>query len=142
MRLFGDPRATPNRLRLIPRIARCACGEVVISRDTNRGEQCWCAECRAFVGEVVRAAEQKLGAPALPPDGIDLVAYLTHLECSLIEQACERAGSIYGAAKILGLKRTTLSEKIRKLSPVHPRLARFRGEKGFPPQRMVKALPR
>jgi sigma-54 specific flagellar transcriptional regulator A len=54
-------------------------------------------------------------APRLPRSGIDLKRHLTDLECSLIKQALEEAqGIVAHAANRLGLRRTTLVEKLRK----------------------------
>jgi sigma-54 specific flagellar transcriptional regulator A len=53
--------------------------------------------------------------PVLPADGIDLKAYLERIERSLIEQALAASGQVIAhAAGRLGLRRTTLVEKIRK----------------------------
>ena len=59
----------------------------------------------------------KPGDPAvLPVEGIDLRAHLTAIERRLIEQALERSGgTVAHAARLLGLRRTTLVEKMRKL---------------------------
>jgi sigma-54 specific flagellar transcriptional regulator A len=55
----------------------------------------------------------------LPADGIDLRAHLTQIERRLIEQALERSkGTVAHAARLLGLRRTTLVEKLRKLGLV------------------------
>ena len=52
---------------------------------------------------------------ALPAEGMDLRAYLEHLERSLILKALEAAdGTVAQAARLLGLRRTTLVEKLRK----------------------------
>jgi sigma-54 specific flagellar transcriptional regulator A len=52
---------------------------------------------------------------ALPAEGMDLRAYLEHLERSLIAKALEAAGgTVAQAARLLGLRRTTLVEKLRK----------------------------
>ena len=60
----------------------------------------------------------------LPADGIDLRAHLTQIERRLIEQALERShGTVAHAARLLGLRRTTLVEKLRKLGLVTPELA-------------------
>jgi sigma-54 specific flagellar transcriptional regulator A len=54
-------------------------------------------------------------ALALPAEGMDLRAYLEHLERSLIAKALEAAGgTVAQAARLLGLRRTTLVEKLRK----------------------------
>jgi sigma-54 specific flagellar transcriptional regulator A len=58
-------------------------------------------------------------AAVLPADGIDLRAHLTQIERRLIEQALERShGTVAHAARLLGLRRTTLVEKLRKLGLV------------------------
>jgi DNA-binding NtrC family response regulator len=58
------------------------------------------------------------GAPhsglRLPPEGVDLEAFLKRLERNLLEQALERAaGNKKRAADILRLKRTTLAAKLQ-----------------------------
>ncbi|MBS0386859.1 MAG: sigma-54-dependent Fis family transcriptional regulator [Proteobacteria bacterium] len=51
----------------------------------------------------------------LPPGGLDLRAYLENLERRLITQALASAGgTVAHAARLLGLRRTTLVEKLRK----------------------------
>jgi DNA-binding NtrC family response regulator len=63
-------------------------------------------------------------AATLPPDGIDLRAHLTQIERRLIEQALERSnGTVAHAARLLGLRRTTLVEKLRKLGLASAELA-------------------
>jgi sigma-54 dependent transcriptional regulator, flagellar regulatory protein len=53
--------------------------------------------------------------PVLPTQGIDLRAYLERIERSLIEQALQASQNVIAhAAARLGLRRTTLVEKIRK----------------------------
>ena len=67
------------------------------------------------------ATTPSAGADAglLPAAGIDLRAHLTQIERRLIEQALERAnGTVAHAARLLGLRRTTLVEKLRKLGLV------------------------
>jgi sigma-54 specific flagellar transcriptional regulator A len=54
-------------------------------------------------------------AAGLPDEGLDLKEYLNDLETSLIRQALDRAdGVVAEAARHLGMRRTTLVEKIRK----------------------------
>jgi sigma-54 specific flagellar transcriptional regulator A len=62
------------------------------------------------------AASQDVAAGAdLPAGGLDLRAYLENLERRLITQALESAcGTVAHAARLLGLRRTTLVEKLRK----------------------------
>jgi transcriptional regulator with PAS, ATPase and Fis domain len=53
----------------------------------------------------------------LPPEGVDLYAVLAELEDRLIREALQRVGGNKNqAAKILGLNRTTLVEKLKKRS--------------------------
>ena len=66
----------------------------------------------------VQAADQEslfFGAPTLPKDGINLRGVLQQFEESMIKQALQATGGNKNqAAKILGLNRTTLVEKLRK----------------------------
>lgn len=51
----------------------------------------------------------------IPTDGIDLKTYISNIEVMMIQNALESSGGIIAnAAKLLGLQRTTLSEKMRK----------------------------
>lgn len=61
-------------------------------------------------------SENGLGAePRLPEDGIGLKDYLNDLEVGLIRRALDEAGGVVAhAAKLLGMRRTTLVEKMRK----------------------------
>ena len=53
----------------------------------------------------------------LPAGGIDLRSHLDSIERRLIEQALQRsAGVVAHAARLLGLRRTTLVEKLRKFA--------------------------
>jgi DNA-binding NtrC family response regulator len=52
----------------------------------------------------------------LPDEGLDLRAHLLEIERKLVTQALARsAGVVAHAARLLGLRRTTLVEKLRKL---------------------------
>jgi len=54
-------------------------------------------------------------APALPDDGMDLRNHMASIELNLINEALERTqGVVAHAAQLLGLRRTTLVEKLRK----------------------------
>jgi DNA-binding NtrC family response regulator len=58
---------------------------------------------------------------ALPPEGVDLYAVLGEIEDRLIREALERSGGNKNqAAKILGLNRTTLVEKLKKKGKTSP----------------------
>ena len=53
---------------------------------------------------------------SLPEGGLDLPAYITEIERQLIRRALEETdGNKQQAAQLLGLKRTTLVEKTRRL---------------------------
>jgi len=53
--------------------------------------------------------------PQIPPGGLDLKSYISEMEMNLIRQALEESGGVVAhAAKLLGLRRTTLAEKMRK----------------------------
>ena len=53
---------------------------------------------------------------SLPADGIDLKAYLANIEKSLIDKALDESnGVVQHAAKRLGIGRTTLVEKMRRM---------------------------
>jgi sigma-54 dependent transcriptional regulator, flagellar regulatory protein len=59
--------------------------------------------------------EPAAGGTVLPPGGIDLRAHVAAIEESLIRQALDRSnGVVAQAARLLGLRRTTLVEKLRK----------------------------
>jgi sigma-54 specific flagellar transcriptional regulator A len=67
--------------------------------------------------EVLFMLEQPVagGGMILPPGGIDLRAHVSAIEESLVRQALERGnGVVAQAARLLGLRRTTLVEKLRK----------------------------
>jgi DNA-binding NtrC family response regulator len=67
----------------------------------------------------IRAAPARpVGASGkLPPEGVDLYAVLGELEDRLIKEALDRAqGNKNQAARSLGLNRTTLVEKLKKMS--------------------------
>jgi DNA-binding NtrC family response regulator len=54
---------------------------------------------------------------ALPEDGIDFDEYVSNVERELIRQSLERTGGNKGrAAQLLNLKRTTLVEKLKRLT--------------------------
>jgi len=54
-------------------------------------------------------------AGELPAQGLDLRQHLDTIERSLVQQALERSGgTVAHAARLLGLRRTTLVEKLRK----------------------------
>jgi sigma-54 specific flagellar transcriptional regulator A len=64
------------------------------------------------------SVEQPSAGPsgdALPQDGLDLKAHLYAIEQQLIAEALARSGgTVSQAARLLGLRRTTLVEKMRR----------------------------
>ncbi len=66
--------------------------------------------------QTTTTAGEAAAIPAgLPEEGLDLKEYLNDLEISMIRQALDRAdGVVAEAARHLGMRRTTLVEKIRK----------------------------
>ena len=61
------------------------------------------------------AANGAHSGAALPSEGLDLKAHMERIEVELIRQALQRAdGVVAHAANTLGLRRTTLVEKLRK----------------------------
>jgi DNA-binding NtrC family response regulator len=67
--------------------------------------------------EIQQAQEPALPSTvSLPEEGLDLDAFVAHIERELIELSLERTGGNKGrAAKLLNLKRTTLVEKLKRL---------------------------
>jgi sigma-54 dependent transcriptional regulator, flagellar regulatory protein len=64
---------------------------------------------------MLREEPAAAGGIKLPPGGIDLRAHVAAIEESLIRQALDRSNGIVAqAARLLGLRRTTLVEKLRK----------------------------
>jgi sigma-54 specific flagellar transcriptional regulator A len=79
---------------------------VAIARETDLTER-----------EALLLLEDEPAAPGmkLPPEGLDLRAHVASIEESLIRQALTRSdGIVAQAARLLGLRRTTLVEKLRK----------------------------
>ena len=80
---------------------------LVVLRDSG-----WVDE--ADIPPPVRSTESRRPAALLPADGTDLAESVSEFESDLILQALERTGwNKNQAAKLLGMKRTTLVEKIR-----------------------------
>ena len=67
--------------------------------------------------DIQQPQELALASPVtLPEDGMDMDAFITRVERELIERSMERtAGNKGQAARLLGIKRTTLVEKIKRL---------------------------
>ena len=68
-----------------------------------------------------RLGTNGLPEPTLPENGLDLKDYLNDLETGLIRRALEESGGVVAqAAKLLGMRRTTLVEKMRKFGISRP----------------------
>jgi DNA-binding NtrC family response regulator len=67
--------------------------------------------------EIQQAQEPvMLSAVTLPEEGVDLDRFISDIERDLIQRSLERAGGNKGAAaRLLGLKRTTLVERLKRL---------------------------
>ncbi len=77
------------------------------------------------VGDLPREVQQAAESPAavdlsLPDEGFSLQAYLDDIERQLIRRSLEKTGgNKVQAAKLLGIKRTTLIEKTKRLERRH-----------------------
>ena len=70
-----------------------------------------------FADEQDATSSASSAIDVLPVDGINLKEYLAELEVSLINQALEKTDSVVArAAEMLGMRRTTLVEKMKKYS--------------------------
>jgi DNA-binding NtrC family response regulator len=72
--------------------------------------------------EIQQAQEPVLpSSVALPDEGLDLEAFVAHIERELIQRSLERTGgNKERAARLLSLKRTTLVEKLKRLERQSP----------------------
>lgn len=97
------------------RVAVCVCGQPVVGshEQPRQSNRYWCGECVAFVEAAIRGAEAFHGY--LPDGGLDMPNFLIALERRLMEAALQRAGTTAGAARLLGLNRTTLHERLKVL---------------------------
>jgi sigma-54 specific flagellar transcriptional regulator A len=101
-RILLDGDVLPEGTHLLPTT------QVLVEFDTDE---------EAGTRRTDKAADKKEDTLAvLPEEGIDLRAHLTEIERKLVVQALERSqGVVAHAARLLGLRRTTLVEKLRKL---------------------------
>jgi sigma-54 specific flagellar transcriptional regulator A len=85
--------------------------------DLPPGTQLLTANDAAIDFEDVPSSMSSRGTlDVLPDQGLDLRAHLSEIERKLVVQALERSqGVVAHAARLLGLRRTTLVEKLRKL---------------------------
>lgn len=115
-----DPRG--NDLIAYPSgcIVCCPCGAAVPGAGFHGGP-CWCRDCQAFVEAMIRTRgddrhETLQGRLLLPEAGVTLEAFLDQVARSFTEQALARTGGNKArAARLLGLNRTTLVERLKRL---------------------------
>jgi DNA-binding NtrC family response regulator len=91
-------------------------------RNGKVGASAKVVETAFLYGETTISREDTAQVDLLPKDGLNLEMYIEQLENTLIMQALERTGNNKNqAAKLLGLNRTTLVERIkkRKLVPLN-----------------------
>ncbi|WP_269844886.1 sigma-54 interaction domain-containing protein [Zhongshania marina] len=109
----GNIRELANLLeRLVIMYPDTVVGFADLPENYRHGGDSWRPASQSAVDTAVRAD----GVPSLPVSGIDMKAYFQILERQWIAEALEaHAGVISKAATHLGLRRTTLIEKMRKL---------------------------
>jgi len=111
----GNVRELTN---LVERMSVLHPGGRVCAADLPKRYRSGC-QTAASPARAKRAGQQtpvlSLPEPALPDTGIDLREHIANIELSLIHSAMERSqGVVAHAAQLLGLRRTTLVEKLRK----------------------------
>ena len=100
-RILLDGDALPDGTELLP-------------FDEVEGTECDEEGCIHTRHAATKSADDSLAL--LPQEGLDLRAHLQEIERKLVSQALERSGGVVAhAARLLGLRRTTLVEKLRKL---------------------------
>jgi len=88
---------------------------VVLSEDGKVGVENLPPNIRSFI------SDKKIPRPQLTEEGIDLNAAVEEFEYRLIDEALRRTkGNKQAAARLLGLKRTTLVAKLRRKSGLSP----------------------
>ncbi|MHA7815447.1 MAG: sigma-54 interaction domain-containing protein [Pseudohaliea sp.] len=110
----GNVRELAN---LVERMGIMQPGRQVQLQDLPERYRAGCAlgSVEAVAGSAEAAPAAAGADAALPAEGVDLKQYLADVEVSLIRQALERSGGVVAhSAALLGLRRTTLVEKIKK----------------------------
>ncbi len=112
----GNIRELANLLeRLAIMYPDTVVGFTDLPENYRYGEDSWRPELQPLT-EKAQGGFGGDGEPSLPAAGIDMKAYFQRLEREWIAQALDaHAGVISKAASHLGLRRTTLIEKMRKL---------------------------
>ncbi|MBS0374765.1 MAG: sigma 54-interacting transcriptional regulator [Proteobacteria bacterium] len=119
---YGWPGNVRELENLLERLSVSAGGELVDAADLPfalpRAEAALGAPAQETDAVVATSADEGPAAAArfsLPAAGLDLKVTLAAVESDLIAQALERSGGVVAhAARLLGVGRTTLLEKLRK----------------------------
>jgi sigma-54 dependent transcriptional regulator, flagellar regulatory protein len=149
--LYRWPGNVRELANLVERLSIISCGRIVQIRDLPakyrpaegfldlpepaylderavdallESEHTLAAKATAFAAALSANAPVDGAATELPADGLDLRAHLLAIERELVEKALARAdGVVAHAARLLGLRRTTLVEKLRKLGMLSAEIA-------------------
>jgi sigma-54 specific flagellar transcriptional regulator A len=90
-------------------------GEMDFSDTSPMADAPDLADSEEFADTAQMAVTETLGGFQLPRGGMDLKDHLSAIEVGLIRKALEEAdGTVAEAARLLGMRRTTLVEKLRK----------------------------
>jgi len=129
LRLYAWPGNVRELTNLVERLAVLHPGGLVRVADLPKRYQPEGVDVPAVETPAAVAAAPAMAAPlpsaivaaaVSPPDrlpeaGIDLREHIAQIELNLIRDALDRAGGVVAhAAQLLGLRRTTLVEKLRK----------------------------
>lgn len=115
----GNIRELANLLeRLVIMFPDSVVGLADLPENYRYGEESWRGTGGTAAPSSTAVTEPVVGlGRELPPEGMDMKAQLLALEKTWIEQALAAHGGVVSkAAQHLGLRRTTLIEKIRKLA--------------------------
>jgi len=90
-------------------------GEMDFSDSSPVADAADLADAEEFADTAEIAVTETVGGFQLPRGGMDLKDHLSAIEVGLIRKALEEAdGTVAEAARLLGMRRTTLVEKLRK----------------------------
>lgn len=104
---YGWPGNVRELMNLVERLTILHAGQTV---DANQLPD------KYRFGSDLDADKQAGGSDTLPNEGVDLKDHIARMEMHLIQQALDREnGVVAKAAALLGLQRTTLVEKMKKL---------------------------
>ena len=109
-----EPEAVRERAAIQKSLAEALAERLEARRLGEQAATALTEVARTVAGPVVGPIEG-VETEALPAEGMDLRAHLFAIEHKLITEALERSsGTVAQAARLLGLRRTTLVEKLRK----------------------------